>query len=92
MTERLTADQIERIARRRRFAVRTLHIASRVLVDGASVEVVAAEFGLCAMQVRRMSRTILQAVLPEAGAWPKSATAAFRRDGSRPVPWKASNL
>ena len=42
----ITSDMLERLARRRRFAVRTLHVAKRLLVDRVQARAVAAEFGL----------------------------------------------
>jgi hypothetical protein len=57
----ITCEMLDRIARRRRFAPRTLHVARRLLVDGTPARIVASEFGLHLSRIYAMRRQVLDA-------------------------------
>ena len=57
----ITGELLDRIARRRRFAPRTLHVARRLLVDGIPARVVAGEFGLHLSRIYAMRQQVLEA-------------------------------
>ena len=57
----ITAEVLERLARRRRFSVRTLHAAQRLLIEQVPARVVATEFGLHLSRVYALRRAVLNA-------------------------------
>ena len=66
----ITSDVLERLARRRRFAVRSLDVARRLLIDRAPAREVAAEFGLHLSRVYAIGqqvRAAAQAMLRSGG-------------------------
>jgi len=63
MSTRLSSETLETLARRRRFAARSLHVAKRLLVDQAPARLVAAEFDLHLSRIYAIRRQILNAAL-----------------------------
>jgi hypothetical protein len=57
----ITPEVLESLARRRRFSVRTLDAARRLLVDGAPARTVADEFGLHLSRIYALRRQVLAA-------------------------------
>lgn len=57
----ITGELLDRIARRRRFAPRTLHVVKRLVVDGIPARIVAGEFGLHLSRIYAMRQQVLDA-------------------------------
>ena len=60
----INGELLDRLARRHRFSPRTLQIAARLLIEGASAREVAREFGIHLSRVYAVRRQVLDAAEP----------------------------